>query len=36
MLHYKTQSEVYERDFYSHLFANPVRHIGQKISADDS
>ena len=36
MLHYKTQWEVYERDFYSHVFANPVRHIEQKISADDS
>ena len=26
MLHHKTLS-VYKRDFYSHVFANPVRHI---------
>ena len=30
MLHYKTLS-VYKRDFYSHVFANPVRYISSRF-----
>ena len=30
MLHYKTLS-VYKRDFYSHVFANPVRYISNRF-----